>query len=338
MATQHPGIAISLAESFGELTPREHEVADLISQGLTNEAIVQRLTLTAGTVANHVAHILAKTGARSQLAVHLVRAQPSRGADDVLALLTRLQALGLTDLQGALQHVTEVLSAFSGADGCDAFVANSAEEILIALASSRTRLPSASVLSACSICPCPTADASPGSSSSSKPSAMDTLKTTRSSCSPSATTWACDPRWPFRSPCRPSGGAYSSSGPLPPSSSARLIWNYSDSLPTGSRLSLSSTPQPTTAPTGPGTPWHSLSSMGTVFPTEPERWSRRSREILATAYELTEAQVAHDATHVQQWLGSDHGLIAALEQRHGWSRDSELGPYFLAALRDALAP
>ena len=65
--------------------------------------------------------------------------------------------------------------------------------------------------------------------------------------------------------------------------------------------------------------------------------SQRSREILAAAYELTEAEVAHDAAHVQQWVDSDHGLIAALEQRHGWSPDSELGPYFLAALRDAFA-
>jgi hypothetical protein len=49
------------------------------------------------------------------------------------------------------------------------------------------------------------------------------------------------------------------------------------------------------------------------------------------------ADVAHDAAHVQQWVGSDHELIAAIEQRHGWRPGSELGTYFVAALRDALA-
>ena len=97
MATQHAGRTPVPDDSFGALTPREQEVADLISQGLSNEAIAQQLTLARGTVANHVAHILAKTAARSrvQVAVKLVRPRPSRRADDVLALLTRLQALGL---------------------------------------------------------------------------------------------------------------------------------------------------------------------------------------------------------------------------------------------------
>ncbi len=65
--------------------------------------------------------------------------------------------------------------------------------------------------------------------------------------------------------------------------------------------------------------------------------SGRWREILACAYELTEDEVAHDSARVWDWVGSDEHLIAALEQRHGWSPDSELGPYFLAALRRALA-
>jgi hypothetical protein len=44
-------------------------------------AIAQELVLTPGTVANHVAHILAKTGARSRvhLAVNLVRTDPAAG-------------------------------------------------------------------------------------------------------------------------------------------------------------------------------------------------------------------------------------------------------------------
>ena len=74
-----------------------------------------------------------------------------------------------------------------------------------------------------------------------------------------------------------------------------------------------------------------------MFRREPDRLSGRWREILAGAYELTEGEIAHDAAHVRRWAGSDEDLIAALEQRHGWSAESELGPYFLAALRRALA-
>jgi DNA-binding CsgD family transcriptional regulator len=113
MVSERDAIASGFGEGLGELTPREHEVAALISDGLTNEEIAQRLTLTPGTVANHVAHILAKTGARSrvQVAVKLVRTPPARIADDVLTLLRRLQVLGPIDARGALQQATELLGA-----------------------------------------------------------------------------------------------------------------------------------------------------------------------------------------------------------------------------------
>ena len=73
-----------------------------------------------------------------------------------------------------------------------------------------------------------------------------------------------------------------------------------------------------------------------MYSLEPGPLSRRWREILAGAYELTQDQVGHDAAFVRQWAGSDQHLIAALEQRHDWSPASELGPHFLAALRNAL--
>ena len=62
----------------------------------------------------------------------------------------------------------------------------------------------------------------------------------------------------------------------------------------------------------------------------------RWRGILASAYELTEDQVSDDAEDVQRWVGPDQGLIAALETRHDWTSESELGPYYLAAVRRAL--
>src|SRR5690348_18091965 len=78
-------------EFLSELTPREQQIAELIAQGLTNEQIGARLTLTRGTVANHVGHILTKTGVPSRLhvAVALARTASGRTAPDVLALLTR---------------------------------------------------------------------------------------------------------------------------------------------------------------------------------------------------------------------------------------------------------
>jgi DNA-binding CsgD family transcriptional regulator/tetratricopeptide (TPR) repeat protein len=52
------------------LTKREHEVARLVADGLTNRAIAKRLVLSERTAANHVQHILAKLGLanRSQIA------------------------------------------------------------------------------------------------------------------------------------------------------------------------------------------------------------------------------------------------------------------------------
>jgi non-specific serine/threonine protein kinase len=53
------------------LTPRELEVAELVRQGLGNAAIARRLSLSARTVENHIAHALTKLGlhSRASLAV-----------------------------------------------------------------------------------------------------------------------------------------------------------------------------------------------------------------------------------------------------------------------------
>jgi DNA-binding NarL/FixJ family response regulator len=58
------------------LTPRECEVAALIARGYSNRQIADALVLTRGTVANHVAHILAKLGAanRTQVAARVFEA------------------------------------------------------------------------------------------------------------------------------------------------------------------------------------------------------------------------------------------------------------------------
>lgn len=53
------------------LTRREREVADLVSRGLTNRELAERLVIAERTAENHVQHILTKLGLsnRSQLAV-----------------------------------------------------------------------------------------------------------------------------------------------------------------------------------------------------------------------------------------------------------------------------
>jgi DNA-binding NarL/FixJ family response regulator len=56
------------------LTAREREVARLIARGHTNAQIAEKLVVTRGTVANHVAHILSKLDLqnRTQLAAYYV--------------------------------------------------------------------------------------------------------------------------------------------------------------------------------------------------------------------------------------------------------------------------
>jgi hypothetical protein len=61
------------------------------------------------------------------------------------------------------------------------------------------------------------------------------------------------------------------------------------------------------------------------------------RALLASAYELPEEQVEQDAARLQQWLGTDQELATVLEVRHGWTVASECGPYYIAAVRQALA-
>lgn len=49
-------------EEIEPLTPRQQEVMELVSEGLTNKEIAQKLYIQCGTVKNHVHHILKKLG------------------------------------------------------------------------------------------------------------------------------------------------------------------------------------------------------------------------------------------------------------------------------------
>ena len=62
------------ARSSDELTTREHEVLELVAQGLDNDAIGKQLHISKRTARNHVSLILSKLGARSR-AEAIVRAR-----------------------------------------------------------------------------------------------------------------------------------------------------------------------------------------------------------------------------------------------------------------------
>jgi DNA-binding CsgD family transcriptional regulator len=141
----HPstdGFASGTHDGQAWLTKRESEVADLIARGLTNEQIAEQLVLTAGTVANHVAHILDKLDlhSRVQIATAVVRQNAAGGADDVLALLHRLQLVQNAEVRDVLQHATDVLTTVFAAEKVDAFLYEPAQQILVALGTSQTPL------------------------------------------------------------------------------------------------------------------------------------------------------------------------------------------------------
>lgn len=53
------------------LTPREHEVADLVEKGLRNRDIARNLGIQTGTVKIHLKHIFEKTGVRGRYGLAL---------------------------------------------------------------------------------------------------------------------------------------------------------------------------------------------------------------------------------------------------------------------------
>jgi DNA-binding NarL/FixJ family response regulator len=67
------------AESLHQLTPREHQVLELVRQGLRNREIAAALGIRPGTVKIHLRHIFEKTGihGRYTLALNLLAAQPA---------------------------------------------------------------------------------------------------------------------------------------------------------------------------------------------------------------------------------------------------------------------
>jgi DNA-binding NarL/FixJ family response regulator len=56
-------------DQIGALTPREHEVLDLLAGGLSTKEIGARLCISRRTLQHHIAAIYAKTGCRNRTQV-----------------------------------------------------------------------------------------------------------------------------------------------------------------------------------------------------------------------------------------------------------------------------
>jgi len=65
------------------LTPREREIIELVSQGLKNREIAERLSITPGTVKVHLMHVFEKTGARDRYELAVRGSRLLSGADPV---------------------------------------------------------------------------------------------------------------------------------------------------------------------------------------------------------------------------------------------------------------
>ena len=52
-----------------DLSTREVEIVELVAEGLTNQEIAERLTISKRTVDNHVSNVFTKTGAKNRVAL-----------------------------------------------------------------------------------------------------------------------------------------------------------------------------------------------------------------------------------------------------------------------------
>ena len=66
-ARQLPAAAPTPPPALADLTPREHEVLDLLVRGLSNPEICERLVISEATAKTHVAHILQKLDLRDRV-------------------------------------------------------------------------------------------------------------------------------------------------------------------------------------------------------------------------------------------------------------------------------
>jgi DNA-binding NarL/FixJ family response regulator len=64
---QRPAVTSAPPPAVAELTPREHEVFELLARGMSNPEICQQLVISEATAKTHVAHILQKLDLRDRV-------------------------------------------------------------------------------------------------------------------------------------------------------------------------------------------------------------------------------------------------------------------------------
>lgn len=124
------------------LTPRQREIAALISQGLSNAAIAEQLVLTNGTVANHVASILLRLDldSRTQIAAWAISEGVHGGQDRLLTTLERLLEVQPASVSAVMDHVATLVAEALDAEKVDAFLHDAATATLCAVGTSETPL------------------------------------------------------------------------------------------------------------------------------------------------------------------------------------------------------
>jgi DNA-binding NarL/FixJ family response regulator len=69
-------------QAFDELTPREHEILELIARGYRNAEIAEQLVLSPKTVSNHVSNVLLKLQAADRTQLMLLALEAGLGKPD----------------------------------------------------------------------------------------------------------------------------------------------------------------------------------------------------------------------------------------------------------------
>ena len=137
--SSEPGSGSDGPPGITGLTGRQRQVAALIARGYTNKQIATELTLTAGTVANHVEHILdrLRLTTRSQVATWAVEHGLATTQDRLLTVLEQLLDIDALSLERAMAEASELLRGALGADKVDVFLHDPAADALVAAGTSR---------------------------------------------------------------------------------------------------------------------------------------------------------------------------------------------------------
>jgi signal transduction histidine kinase/DNA-binding CsgD family transcriptional regulator len=122
------------------LAQRQREIVSLVAQGLTNEQIGAHVVVTAGTVANHVADVLARLNlkSRTQIATWAVEHGLSGSQDRLLTTLERLLEVQATSLASAMTEAASLIAEVLGAEKVDAFLHEEEIDTLVAVGASHT--------------------------------------------------------------------------------------------------------------------------------------------------------------------------------------------------------